>query len=50
MPTCDWKANKKQGDVTEIFVSLSFTYLLKAKEIGRKALSIAGSISANNFV
>jgi hypothetical protein len=24
MPTSDWKANKKQGDVSEIFVSLEY--------------------------
>jgi WD repeat-containing protein 90 len=39
-PNSDWRQNKKQGDVQEIF----------AKEIGRKALAIQGSISANNFV
>jgi len=36
----DWKQNKKQGDVEEIF----------AKEIGRKAINLNGSISANNFI
>lgn len=39
-PNSDWRQNKKQGDVQEIF----------AKEIGRKAFAIQGSISANNFV
>jgi len=36
----DWKQNKKHGDVQEIF----------AKEIGRKAFQLNGSISANNFI
>jgi len=36
----DWKQNKKQGDVNEYF----------AKEIGRRAISIEGTISANNFI
>jgi hypothetical protein len=40
MPTQDWKLNKRQGDVCEIF----------ANEIGRKALFMNGNISANNYV
>ena len=40
LPVADWKQNKKQGDVTETF----------AKEIGRKAMVMTGSISANNYI
>ena len=40
LPGSDWKLNRKQGDVQEYF----------AKEIGRRALSIEGTISANNFI
>jgi len=40
LPGSDWKLNKKQGDVEEYF----------AKEIGRRALSVEGTISANNYV
>jgi len=40
LPIQDWKANKKQGDVTEDF----------AREIGRKVMCLTGSISANNFI
>lgn len=40
LPAQDWRANKKQGSVTEEF----------AKEIGRKTLNLSGTISANNFV
>jgi hypothetical protein len=36
----DFKQNKKHGDVQEIF----------AKEIGRKAFQINGTISANNYI
>jgi len=40
MPISDWNANKKQGEVKEIY----------AKEIGRKVFSIGGSVSPHNFV
>ena len=40
LPVQDWKANKRQGNVTEAF----------AKEIGRKVMCINGNISANNFI
>jgi hypothetical protein len=40
MPQQDWKINKKHGEVTDVF----------AKEIGRKAMVISGSISANNYI
>ena len=40
LPVADWKANKKQGDVTEAF----------AREIGRKVMCLQGSISANNYI
>jgi hypothetical protein len=40
LPGSDWKQNKKAGDVTEYF----------AKEIGRRAVEIQGTISANNFI
>jgi hypothetical protein len=40
MPGSDWKLNKRQGEVNEYF----------AREIGRRALAIEGTISANNFI
>ena len=40
LPVADWKANKKQGNVTEEF----------AREIGRKVMCLQGSISANNYI
>jgi hypothetical protein len=40
LPGSDWKVNKKQGDVSEYF----------AKEIGRRAIGIEGTISANNYI
>jgi len=40
LPGSDFKQNKKVGDVQEYF----------AKEIGRRAIKIEGSISANNYV
>ena len=40
LPISDWKANKKQGDVTEGF----------AREIGRKVMVMSGTISANNYI
>ena len=40
LPVQDWKANKRHGDVQETF----------AREIGRKAMAISGSISANNYI
>jgi hypothetical protein len=45
----DWKQNKRQGDVQEYFVS-GIVIIGQAKEIGRRALSIEGSISANNYI
>lgn len=56
LPGSDFKQNKKVGDVQEYFVSNSnififdFKYFLQAKEIGRRAIKIEGSISANNYV
>lgn len=40
LPVADWKANKRQGDVQEAF----------AREVGRKVMTISGSISANNYI
>ena len=40
MPGSDWKLNKKQGGVEEYF----------AKEIGRRAVQVEGTISANNYI
>jgi hypothetical protein len=31
-PTQDWKINKKQGDVTELFVSLKTAYILGQRD------------------
>jgi hypothetical protein len=54
LPGSDFKLNKKAGDVNEYFVSktqlLTNYYFIQAKEIGRRAISIEGSISANNYV
>lgn len=48
LPGSDWKQNKRLGDVQEYFVSL-FSHP-QAKEIGRRAFSVEGSISANNYI
>ena len=49
LPGSDFKVNKKQGDVTEYFVS-NLVLTFKAKEIGRRAIGIEGTISANNYI
>ena len=49
LPGSDFKVNKKQGDVSEYFVSKNL-FNFKAKEIGRRAIGIEGTISANNFI
>lgn len=53
LPGNDWKLNKKQGGVEEYFVSKCLSFInsfFQAKEIGRRAINIEGTISANNFI